>query len=201
MLSSAQERTNASLKALERAQADALQMVETTRGALQEVGVSRHAIHFQQEANRHEAAAKVWLGVTGGVATLTAGVAVWNYIFVAYRGGEPRLGMTGSPVALGAQVIVAKVLLFSILLSAIVWCGRMYRAHRHNAVVNRHRQNALSSFETFVQSTGDEQTKNAVLVQATQSIFAQQPSGYSSQDPDTTGPAQILEILRTTGTK
>ena len=72
------------------------------------------------------------------------------------------------------------------------------RAHRHNEVVNRHRQNALSSFETFVAAArADEQTKNAVLLEATRSIFALQPTGYDSTDAESAGSSQLIEVMRT----
>jgi hypothetical protein len=41
-------------------------------------------------------------------------------------------------------------------------------------VVDQHRQNALSTFETFMKAASDEQMKNAVLLQATQAILTPQ---------------------------
>jgi hypothetical protein len=72
----------------------------------------------------------------------------------------------------------------------------MYRSQWHNHVVNKHRQNALSTFETFVKAASDEQTKNAVLIQATQCIFSQQPTGFVAHDSDGAPSPQILEIVR-----
>jgi hypothetical protein len=54
----------------------------------------------------------------------------------------------------------------------------------------------LNTFKVFSQSTADEQTKNAVLLQATQCIFSAQPSGYTAQDSDPVATPQILEIVR-----
>src|SRR5205085_68200 len=99
---------------------------------------------------------------------------------------------TGAGVA---QLLAAKVILFSILGSAVVWCGRIYRAHRHNEVVNRHRQNALSSFRTFVESA-DDATRNAVLLEATRAVFSPQHTGYSSTEAEPNA-APLVEILRT----
>jgi hypothetical protein len=84
------------------------------------------------------------------------------------------------------------------LLSASVWCGKSYRAYRHNAVVNRHRQNALATFEAFAKAASDAETKNAVLLQATQCIFSPQQTGYVSGEPETAMP-QVLEIVRNVG--
>jgi len=82
------------------------------------------------------------------------------------------------------------------MVSATFWAGKTYRAHRHNAVVNRHRQNALTTFQTFAQAASEEQTKNAVLLQATQCIFSPQQTGYIQSDNDTPGIPQVLEIVR-----
>ena len=75
----------------------------------------------------------------------------------------------------------------------------MYRAHRHNFVINRHRLNALSTFEAFAKATDDQQIKNAVLLQATQCIFGPQPTGYISGESESEGYPQILEIVRGMG--
>jgi hypothetical protein len=69
------------------------------------------------------------------------------------------------------------VIVFSLLLSGMLWVGRIYRAARHNYVVNKHRQNALRTFETFVKSA-DPQIKSAVLLQTTGCIFTAQNTGY-----------------------
>jgi len=93
---------------------------------------------------------------------------------------------------------IPKIFIFSILLSAAVWCGKTYRAYRHNAVVNRHRQNALATFEAFAKAASDVETKNAVLLQATQCIFSPQQTGYVSGEPESALPP-VLEIVRNLG--
>jgi hypothetical protein len=104
-----------------------------------------------------------------------------------------------NPISTGQsiQLSIAKLLFFSLLVGAVVWIGRIYRAHRHNYVLNRHRQNALGTFNTFVDSAHDAQTKSAVLLQATQAIFVIQPTGYISQEMDSGGLPQILEVVKT----
>ena len=72
----------------------------------------------------------------------------------------------------------------------------MCKAQLHNYVVNKHRQNALSTFETFVKSTDDNDTKNAVLIQATRSIFSPQHTGFSAQEGESSTSPAIHEIIR-----
>ncbi|MBZ5671148.1 MAG: hypothetical protein LAO04_15645 [Acidobacteriia bacterium] len=157
----------------------------------QESGVSQHAVHFKGEADRHEATAKQWLSATIWLAAVTLAFAI--AFFVLYFTIGSTLTATQN-----LQLAISKVIIIFILLSATFWVGRTYRAHRHNAVVNRHRQNALTTFRTFVEATGDEPTKNAVLLQATQCIFSPQQTGYVSSESEP-GIPQVLEIVRTLG--
>jgi hypothetical protein len=66
----------------------------------------------------------------------------------------------------------------------------------HNSIVNRHRETALTTFATFVGSTDDPATKNAVLIQSTQAIFSPQPSGYLRMDTEVPQMNQVTEIVR-----
>ena len=89
---------------------------------------------------------------------------------------------------------VSKLALLAVLYYAVIWSARMYRSDQHNAVISQHRHNALRTFETFVNASGDDATKNAVLLHATDSIFSHQASGYSErvQEPNS---QKVLEVL------
>ena len=96
---------------------------------------------------------------------------------------------------------IAKVIGFSIVLSFFVGALRTYRAQQHNYIVNKHRENALKTFEAFVSAAGsDQEIKNAVLLEATRTVFAPQVSGFIHQEsePDTRS-AQVIEIVRKLG--
>jgi hypothetical protein len=169
--------------------------LDKVRKAAAEVGVAQHSIHFKEQATEHLESSKTWLRATIGLAVLTLlySVAVGSY----YLFGAPQ--MTASQAV---QLGIAKLFIFSVLYFATLWAARMYKAHWHNYVVNKHRQNALSTFETFVKAASDDQTKNAVLVQATQSIFSQVQSGFVTADTEAGASPQILEIVRSvTGDK
>ena len=158
------------------------------RSVAAKVGVAHHARHFKNEAEQHAKIAKTWLGVVIGLAIATVVLAVGNVYFAL------KTTDLGTPQTI--QLTVAKVLLFSLLFGALVWAGRVYRSHRHNFVVNQHRQNALTSFETFATAASDDQTKGAVLIEATRCIFSPQTSGYA--DSSATDPAtpRTMEIIR-----
>ena len=174
-------------------------IVSAARDAAGTVGVGAHAGHFREAADEHEKAAHHWLWATGIAATVAVIAAAYNYAEALRPGASD--GSASGPV-LGAayitQLVTAKLILFSLLASAVIWCGRVSLSQKHKKVLDRHHPNALSSFETFVAASGsDEQTKNAVLLEATRSIFAPQPTGYNSAEAENSGPTQMLEIMRT----
>ena len=172
---------------------DLLGEIQTLRDkakqAVQEVGLATHAAHFQEEARNHSRYATAWLAATAIMLVITVCFAWFSFSIYLKL---PDSMTTTQTIQFG----IAKLVIFSFLFSSLVWMGRVYRAHRHNYVVNKHRHNALMTFETFVKSAGDEQTKSAVLLQATNCIFSPQSSGYITHEGDTATYPQILEIVR-----
>lgn len=167
---------------------DAQQALAQVRAVAQEAGVSQHSIHFKEETERNEKSAKPWLWTTLGLAATTIAVGAALTIYYIFR--LPTLSPSQS-----VQLAIPKLFIFSVLLSATVWTGRTYRAYRHNAVVNRHRQNALATFQAFANAASDPATKDAVLMQATQYIFSQQPTGYIHAEPEPTA-LPIAKMMR-----
>ena len=87
-----------------------------------------------------------------------------------------------------------------------VWLNRSiknYTAQKHLEVINTHRQNALETFERFVEAAeGNRETRDAVLLAATKAIFDANQSGYLStktSGTDNTSPVQqiIREVIPT----
>ena len=169
--------------------AEAQATLEQVRRAAAEVGVAQHAVHFKQEATDHLSRSKHWLWATVVLAAATLTFAGWAVYYYANK----AVDMTATQ---SVQLALSKVIVFSLLYFGIVWSARMYRSQWHNYVVNKHRQNALSTFETFVKAASDDQTKNAVLIQATQCIFSQQATGFVTHESDAAPSPQILEIVR-----
>ncbi|MCY3931355.1 MAG: hypothetical protein OXH70_06540 [Acidobacteria bacterium] len=166
---------------------------ESVKRAAAEVGVSQHATQFQKEADDHRSTSKRWFYGVAAVGALTAVLAALNiwWLYEAATEGSLDLGQA-------VQISVAKLLLFSVLYFGLVWLVRMYRSACHNHVVNQHRANALQTFETFVNAATSHQTKEAVLMRATDSIFGHQASGFDEARRES-GSANLLEITRDLG--
>lgn len=168
---------------------EAKSALEQVKRAAAEVGVAQHAVHFKEEAGNHKRASSLWLIITAVFALGTIAYGGWNVWYYMTKPVDYTL-------AQGIQLGVAKLIVFAVLYFGIIWSGRIYRAQTHNFVVNQHRQNALSTFETFVKAASDPQTKDAVLIQATQSIFAPQSTSFSSSETESSTSPKILEIIR-----
>ena len=170
--------------------ADMQGALEKVREAATEAGVAQHAIHFKDEAESHRKQSYWWLGAAVVFGAVTIGYALYSL------GPQLHDIALNAPTGRLIQLALSRVIVISILSFGLIWCARNYAASRHNSVINKHRQNALSTFETFVKATSDIQTKDSVLIQATQSIFAPQPSGYLKRDREPQHSSQIIEVIR-----
>lgn len=170
----------------------AKEIVDKMRDAAAITGVAAHAVHFREEAVSHHRRGRYWLWATIVLALLTLG-------FGFYIARYYTINILTTTQAI--QIGISKLVIFSIFYFGVLWSGKMYRAHQHNNVVNQHRQNALKTFETFVIAASDSQTKDAVLVQATQSIFSPQLTGFITKESEPSASPKLVEIVRNiTGT-
>jgi hypothetical protein len=166
--------------------------IERAKRAAEINAISSFSSYFNGESLSHKRAAWGWLAVTGLLFAGVAGAAYWLW----YEFGQSLTNPNALTPIQSVQLAITKVVILSTLFTAAIACSRIYRAHRHNYVVNQHRRNALRTFQAFVEAPGaDAQTKNAVLLEATKCIFSQQPTGYISSEQDSQ-PSQILEIVR-----
>lgn len=163
--------------------------LDRVRQAAAEAGVAQHAIHFKDEAEFHKQQSYYWLAAAIAFGAVTVGYALYSL-------GPQLNDLSAATWPRTLQLVLPRLIVIFVLTFGLVWSVRNFSASRHNFVVNRHRQNALSSFETFVKGASDKQTKDAVLLQATQSIFSPQESGFvKGEGPPQLG-SQIVEVVR-----
>lgn len=164
------------------------EILDSIQRAAAKAGVSKEAIFFKEEADQYDKAGTFWFRSTVAMAIATAawGIIVLWWLHIPNDATLPQI----------VQQTLGKVIILSGLYYGLIWSARNYNSSRHNFVVNRHRQNALSTFETFVSAASSEDVKEAVLLQATTSIFSAQASGYTGRDSDIEQPNKIIEILR-----
>lgn len=93
------------------------------------------------------------------------------------------------------QINISKIFIATVLFYGLSICNKNYKINKHNEILNKHRKNALSSFQAFVDSpTADATTKNAVLLEATKTIYSAQQTGFMNMDGDDST-IKIIEII------
>ena len=163
----------------------------SVRAAAAKAGVGQQSIAFEDQVREDAAIASRWLWTVIGLGAISV-VAVWNLLFA----WAPPTATTGEIVReIGGRFAVLTLLAF-----ALGFTVRQYMSSKHNETLNRHRQNALRTFETFVSAADDKEIKDAVLLEATRAIFAPQSSGFlrSGREPDS--PSTMVEVIRRIGT-
>lgn len=165
------------------------QALENVTEMYQKAGIEARAANFKDQADSHCNAAKIWLGF--GFATA---LGIVFYLCVWF---EPALVKDAAQeMRIFIALSLSKLVIVSLSTFLLVVCFRNYSANKHNEVVYRGKQVALSTFEQFVKGASDEATKNAILTHACQSIFNSQTSGYLRNEPEPAHGNQIIEIVR-----
>lgn len=162
-------------------------IITKAREASAAAGAAVFTQDFNQEATTLSDKATKWLVATAFLsgATLVAAVLTWFWTQAGLDSGQIW------------QKVVSKFIVLSILLTATLWCGKIYKALMHQSAINRHRALSLQTFQAFSSAASDLQTKDAVLLETTRSIFSQCSTGYmdstsSSSDSD----ARVVEIVK-----
>ena len=159
---------------------------------LAEKPISQYKTIFADQARKHRDGAWFWLGMA------CLGIAAF---FIAFYKLPTLLESGGSESTRILQNFFAKVFLLSPI---YLWLNRSiknYTAQKHLEVINTHRQNALETFDTFVAAAeGNRETRDAVLLSATDAIFDANQTGYLStkgSGADSKSPVQqvIREII------
>lgn len=174
---------------LHTAKNDADSALAEIRAVAAEQGVSQQAIHFKQEAEDQEILATTWLKYTYWFAAAVGCFAILSMFLHKIEWIRPE-----SPAEM-FQLISSKVLIFAVLGYLLLMASRNYATHKHNVVVNRHRQNALLTYRSLVEASGEAGTENIVLAHAASCIFSPQETGFSNSKGESAGSKSVLELL------
>jgi hypothetical protein len=194
---------------------DLEKVMAAARESARNSAVSAQATAFEDEAHSAWVASWVWLCATvfgiiagfvlvyclfltdiqpQGTATIAARV---NQLTTNNVAALPDNGVQGKVItATLLQQTIARILIVTLVYTAVVWCGRNYFAARHNYTVNRHRRNAMQTFQAFVAGSDDSGTRDFILRQAAQCAFSPQQSGYL-KDESLPTPGPISQIMDT----
>lgn len=140
---------------------------------------------FEKVANEMEKSAKDWLVATSSAAILTLIVALFMWF-------KTESGLDQGQLF---QKIGTKMVVFAVLLTGTIWCGRNYRALKHLATINNHRANSIRTLQAFSSAAAQTQTKDAVLMEATRDVFGNVPTGFIGQTPSDSN-LKVIEVAR-----
>jgi hypothetical protein len=160
------------------------------RQIAEEHGVTQQAIYFQKSADNHETQADKWQKYTVRVAI---GLACYALVSILFH-KIPWLDPTNTYQAI--QIGISKILVFTVISYMLYICAKNFISHKHNEIVDRHRQNALMTYKALVEAAGDTPNRDIVLVQAAACIFGPQGTGYTSDCVSQPPSAQsVVEFL------
>ena len=167
-------------------------IVVATRKAAASAGVATFTDEFAEEAAVKESAAQKWFW-----GAILCSIATIIVIIVLYF--TPALSADAANWQIVRNALM-KVSVIAVLFNGAIWCARMYRAFAHQASTNRHRALSLQTFQAFVEATPDARTRDAVLLAATKSIFANVSTGLVGERTNVQDPSvQFLEIGKVAG--
>lgn len=174
---------------LKTVKSDAEGILEEVRRVAAEQGVTQQAKYFSDEANKHKS-----LGDTAANNTFLWAICVGLYgvisLFI-----HKWAWLTPTNTAESIQLFGSKLVLFFALTYMLVLSARNMMAHRHNEVVNRHKQNALMTFNALVDAGGTTESQNTILNHAAASIYQPQDSGYSKRNSESANPTGMNALL------
>lgn len=171
----------------EKAETELGQIITRTREAAASAGAGVFTQEFLAEAATLQAEALTWLRITGLMAFGTVVLSLGLWWLTEEKLDQGQL----------VQKFGSKLVILVFMFTATLWCGRIYKALRHQAANNRHRGLSLKTFQAFTEAAHDPTTKNAVLMETTKCIFANTATGYidqsgSGQDSD----IKIIEVVK-----
>jgi hypothetical protein len=164
-------------------------IIAEVRTAAAEQGVSKQAIHFKNEADTHNTNSATWLKYSISTAI---GLGLFA-IFSLFLHKIPVLSPTNAYET--AQLAVSKILIFAVISYMLLLCARNFMSHKHNEVVNRHRQNALATFTALAEAASEQASADIVLTHAASCIFSPQETGYAKQDGGHGDSPSSLQLL------
>lgn len=169
---------------------DAQNVLNEIRRVAAEEGVTKQAAHFNAEYEHHTQEAGRWQKYA---VLLAIGLGVFSIISL-FLHKVPLLAPENTYDAI--QLSISKFLIFSVIAYMMFLSAKNFLNHKHNAIVNKHRQNALMTHSALVEASGDQGVRDAVLLQASSCIFSPQSTGYTSgNENDASSQKSMVEIL------
>lgn len=166
------DKTNEITEHLEQSKEEANKILEEVRNVAAEQGVSQQAIYFKNESESHNILSNYWQTKTQWMSIILVIVSIMFLFLDKWEFLSPKNNFEAM------QFIVSKVFIFATLTYLLYLSGKNFLSHKHNEIVNRHRQNALMTYQVIVDAATTIEGKEIILAQAAYCMFSPQETGY-----------------------
>jgi hypothetical protein len=167
------QQANEATKELEEKKEQSKKILDDIKKVAAEQGVSQQAIYFNTESDEHKESASNWLIST----CIFSSVLGLYSILTIFLHKIPVLAPENN--FQNIQLTVSKILIFGVISFMLYLSARNYTTHKHNMVVNKHRENALKTYQSLVDASKNNDNKDIILTHASACIFSPQITGYT----------------------
>jgi hypothetical protein len=190
MLQNVKDEATGITEQLSEHQEQAQEVLADVRKVAAEQGVSQQAIYFKDEAASHDELAEAWRDRTIKLAWALGVYAFISIFFHKWSWLQPE------DTIQSIQLVTSKILIFGVIAYMLFLSSKNFLSHKHNAIVNKHRQNALMTYQALADAAASEESKDIVLNHASSCIFSPQETGYVKGEgqPANNG-RSIVELL------
>lgn len=136
------------------------EVLNEIRKVAAEQGVSQQAFYFKEESEYHDRESEKWRISTFKLAWVMGAYALLSLFIHKIPFFKPT--STYDSIQLG----VSKILVFAVISYMLYLSARNFIAHKHNAIINKHRQNALMTYKALVDAASEKDNKEIVLTHA-----------------------------------
>lgn len=157
------------------------------------VTVPKYAEVYEVAKQEYDKIANKWLWVGVALAVLL----VMSIILVLYCVPIPTYQSNDNPFVYIITNFSLRFTLIGIFLYLLYFVGHKYNVAKHNATLYGSKSAALKSFLAFIQTTSDNEVKNAMLIAITDFIFKGNNTGYLENDKSVgdLNPNNAMKIL------
>lgn len=157
---------------LESQNIEAEQILANVKKVAAEQGVSQQAIYFKEESDNHDKQAAIWKTRVNRLSVILGIYALISLFLHKCMWLSPKNNIESF------QLISSKVLVFAVIGYMLLHSARNFLSHKHNSAVNKHRQNALLTFNSLVDAATSTDAKDVILNHAASCIFTPQETGF-----------------------
>jgi hypothetical protein len=179
-IQAAKDQADQSLADLKTQHEEGLRMLDDIRRIAAEQGVSQQSSYFKAKSEGHDTAADTWQWRTIYLAIGLAAYVALSIFLHKWRVLSPANTYEA------IQLTASKLLIFAVIAFMLILSARNFLASKHNAIVNRHRYNALLTFNALVDAATTPGNRDIVLNHAAACIYAPQDTGYSKSGNERT---------------